>query len=77
MITLTILSILSVWVSLGLFAKITGQECNLDIAERIATALEWIAGCLNRVAAFLRAGVEMYRTLLGLDRETREASSGS
>lgn len=59
MITLTILSILSVWVSLGLFAKITGQECNLDIAERIATALEW------------------YRTLLGLDRETREASSGS
>jgi hypothetical protein len=71
MIAIAILSILSLWVSLGIIGKITGKEVSLDIAERIATALEWIAGWLNRVAAFDRAGIQMYRTLLQRDREIR------
>lgn len=67
MTNLIILSVLATWIGLGVFAKATGKELHLDLTERIASALEWIAGWLNRVAAFLRAGCEMYRTLLWKD----------
>lgn len=73
MIWIISLSVFSAWIFLGIFAKATGKELHLDATERIATALEWIAGWLNRVAALLRAGVECYRTLLGRDRENEES----